>query len=55
MGICESTNNDKKEKNENKEEPKLLSIESSLISDYKTNTPIKKNYFHLKLKQIINH
>ena len=41
MGICESTNNDKKENNENKEESKLLSIESSLISDYKAKTPIK--------------
>ena len=50
MGICESTNNDKKEKNENKEEPKLLSIESSLISDYKTNTPIKKKLFSSEIK-----
>ena len=41
MGVCESTNNDEKEKNEDKEESKLLNIESSLISDYKNTTPMK--------------
>ena len=41
MGICESTKNDKKENIENKDDSKLLDIESSLISDYKAITPIK--------------
>ena len=50
MGICDSTNDDKKENNENKEESKLLSIESPLISDYKTITPKKKKLISSEIK-----
>lgn len=41
----------KKENNEDKDESKLLDIESSLISDYKTTTPtkIKLNSSQIKL------
>ena len=50
MGVCESTNNDEKEKNEDKEESKLLNIESSLISDYKNTTPIKNKLISSEIK-----
>ena len=50
MGICESTNDDKKEKNENKEQSKLLSVENSLISDYRAITPIKERLILSKVK-----
>ena len=50
MGVCESANNDKKQKNEDKEESKLLTIESSLISDYQNPTPIKNKLISSEIK-----
>lgn len=52
MGICESTNNDKRENNEDKDESKLLDIESSLISDYKTITPTKNKLNSSEIKKM---
>ena len=50
MGICESSNNDKKENNGNKDESKLQNNESSLISDYKAISPTKNKLISSEIK-----